>query len=350
MTNFIPTKPLSGGAVEDGVSLLNLVEVEKDAAFLRDEIRQWLDTEFIPQPVHEMLGRHVEKVYIASRQRGVNDLGEMLMDIGSSLEDVKMKEAFVGAWDVANKASDLLMNRMNRELCSGCRGTIHCGPKAEVAIPVSAFDKTTRIVKGAFVTNCEVSLARKSLLTEFMRYSFLKKFLEGEIPLSDVLPPFALLFGFSESSLGETSSTVPASNSNGNTNNSPTNSNSEAYKRLPSVQKQSCAAFGWEGLGNCVPDVTNLDDPFIEKRLLCDLPDEEGATDVLLECLVGGEMYKILKASKDPIERRRVVLTKWMYVYNFLADEFADRYVPPHYKDALDDEDEDKYEDVKSEE
>lgn len=336
---FSAKKGASGGA-EDGVSLLNLVEIEEDAEFLREEIRLWLDNEYIPQNIHEVLGRHVEMVYINSRRRGVNDLGEMLMDIGTSLENVEMKEAFVGAWDVANKASDLLMLRMNRELCSGCRGTIHCGPKAEVAIPLSAEDKRTRIVKGVFVTNCDISLARKSFSTEFMRYTFLRRLLDGDIPLSDVLPPFALLLGFAESPFEALSNGKGSDQSNASMNmNLNLGVNSESYKRLPCIQRQECAAYGWEGLSNCVPDVTNLDDPFIEKRLLSDIPDEEGATDVLLECLVGVDMYKILKDSQDPIEKRRVAITKWMYVYNFLADEFAERYVPPHFRDITDEED-----------
>lgn len=44
-------------------------------------------------------------VYESGRGNGVNDLGEMLMTMGSSFETFNMKDAFVGPWDVANKVS-----------------------------------------------------------------------------------------------------------------------------------------------------------------------------------------------------------------------------------------------------
>ena len=39
------------------------------------------------------------------------------------MELIDMNEAFVGAWDVANKVSDLLMVRLDRELCD-CSGDL----------------------------------------------------------------------------------------------------------------------------------------------------------------------------------------------------------------------------------
>jgi hypothetical protein len=42
-------------------------------------------------------------VYLEQRRAGRNDLGDMLMQIGSSFEDFDMEDAFVGPWDIANK-------------------------------------------------------------------------------------------------------------------------------------------------------------------------------------------------------------------------------------------------------
>ena len=44
-----------------------------------------------------------------------------MINVGTGLESVKMGDAFVNAWDVANKVSDLLMIKMDRELCD-CAG------------------------------------------------------------------------------------------------------------------------------------------------------------------------------------------------------------------------------------
>ena len=47
-----------------------------------------------------------------------------MMNVGTGLETVNMGDAFVNAWDVANKVSDLLMVKMDRELCD-CAGDMN---------------------------------------------------------------------------------------------------------------------------------------------------------------------------------------------------------------------------------
>ena len=46
------------------------------------------------------------------------------MNVGTGLESVNMGDSFVNAWDVANKVSDLLMVKMDRELCD-CAGDMN---------------------------------------------------------------------------------------------------------------------------------------------------------------------------------------------------------------------------------
>lgn len=99
--------------VMDGVNLSVLVNVSSDAIHLRRKIAAWLDKEYIPQDIHQKLGRHVETEYCAIRKEGILDLGELLMRMGTALEKVDMEDAFVNAWDVANKASELLIDRLN---------------------------------------------------------------------------------------------------------------------------------------------------------------------------------------------------------------------------------------------
>ena len=45
-----------------------------------------------------------------------------------------------------------------------------------------------------------------------------------------------------------------------------------------------------------------------------DLPDDEAATDIVLETIAGLEMYQLLKASTDLEVQRRILISKWLYV------------------------------------
>jgi hypothetical protein len=65
--------------MEDGVTLNSLLNTEQDGNFLKESIQRWLDEEYIPQSCHEDLGNKVKKVYITNRNKGMSDLGEMMM-------------------------------------------------------------------------------------------------------------------------------------------------------------------------------------------------------------------------------------------------------------------------------
>ena len=94
--------PLSA---ENGVSMDGLHLHQEDAAWVGDTVQSWLDQEFIVLPVHRKISEVVQRVYLEQRKSGVNDLGEMLMKIGSSLEAFDLEDAFVGPWDIANKVA-----------------------------------------------------------------------------------------------------------------------------------------------------------------------------------------------------------------------------------------------------
>lgn len=92
-------------------------DVEETAAMLSSNIREWLDEEWIEQDCHERIGVRVSEAYRAARLDGVDDLGVLLVRLGTALGGdgptaastvSDFAEAYVGPWDVANKASDIL--------------------------------------------------------------------------------------------------------------------------------------------------------------------------------------------------------------------------------------------------
>merc|ERR1719379_1518590 len=80
-------------------------------------------------------------------------------------------------------------------------------------------------------------------------------------------------------------------------------------------QNQEVCPRGWHGLPR-IPDlsVTTPENSFIVQKLLDDLPEDEKSTDIIVESMVGLEMYKLTKFSVDPDVQRRYLVGKWLYV------------------------------------
>jgi hypothetical protein len=60
--------------------------------------------------------------------------------------------------------------------------------------------------------------------------------------------------------------------------------------------------------------------------------------DIVIEQLVGQEMYKIMNANEEDIEcKRRLLVGKWLYVRGAFHDTFphTELFVPGHLRDDL---------------
>ena len=162
--------------MEDGVSLSSLSNFAREGKYLKHSIAKWLDDEYITQTVHHRLGDKVEDVYIVNRSSGIDDLGEMLMEMGTALESFNMDEAFVNAWDVANKVSELLMIALTEPIGEhfvALEQSVNGEPCANVSSHHS--NTNSDRIERAFKIR---SIARK-LSSEFARYKFLTAVLEG---------------------------------------------------------------------------------------------------------------------------------------------------------------------------
>ena len=278
-----------------------LPDVQADAAYLRASVKKWLDEEYIVQPIHEKIGLLCGDIYLQARQRGVGDLGEMLLDVGTALEKVPFENAFVNCWDVANKVADLLMGQMeqrDRALSagSGALETLHTPHPFKTASSLA-------------LTPAVLLETVQALPSEFSRYSFLQRLLDREVPLQAVAPIAAICLGFRSVPQGSEDAVV--------------------------MQVQEAAAFGWEGLGY-VPDFADLQDEALGRRIALDLPEDLGGVDVAVEAVIGLEIYGQMKRSGDSDIQRRVLVTQWLYVQNFF-DDFprSKRFIPKHLEYRL---------------
>jgi hypothetical protein len=115
-----------GGFVES-ISLAGLTDHEMEATLLEESVARWLDTEWMPQSIHTLMGSSVKKSYLYCRNHDDKEIMSIMMKVASDLEaDWKMydKDAFVNAWDVANYVSDYLTRKSGSEACE-CSSPIY---------------------------------------------------------------------------------------------------------------------------------------------------------------------------------------------------------------------------------
>jgi hypothetical protein len=101
--------------------LSELTDHEKDGTLLAESIARWLDQEWIPQEVHIKMGESAKASYIRMREAGEDDVMDIMMQISGDLEKNWQeydKDAFVNAYDIANYASDYLIQRSGGETCA----------------------------------------------------------------------------------------------------------------------------------------------------------------------------------------------------------------------------------------
>lgn len=288
---YIKLKVVDNNLIEDGVTLSSLPNINNDAEWLGKSIKKWLDEEYMILPIHDKIGNVVTNIYSNSRNNNVNDLGDMLMAIGTELESVDLDKAFVNAFDIANKASDLLMIRMDRELCE-CAGDMSSFKNNDyVNVKLSSSSSSTKPMPIININKNKIVKLSQKLSSEFPRYQLLREFLDDDddVTWDDVHVIIALVLGFRVNNIDN------------------------SFK-----QNNDYAPIGWDDLDN-VPDLSHHDS-FIQDRLSRDMPDEEEAVDIVIETIIGAEMLKIMKANAKDNTLRKILISKWLYVHGFLTN------------------------------
>lgn len=161
----------------EGVRTSNLSDYSLDAEFLKRSVQYWLDSEYIPQEIHTSLGLEVARVYRSCRAAGMSDMSDILIGMGTALEGFDMKDAFVNAWDVANKVSDLLFFRMGMET-SQCAGDMQAFGRILDQINAENGDNILPLLSYK-----ELKQFIRTYSSSFARFGLLRRILEGESSL-----------------------------------------------------------------------------------------------------------------------------------------------------------------------
>ncbi|KAA8496640.1 hypothetical protein FVE85_0369 [Porphyridium purpureum] len=111
----------------DAPPQLTEFDAERDFAWVGQQVQAWLDAEFIPQTCHAQIGSACTEIlqkFVADASEPQasdmdTDMAAAVLHVAVSLQERPVfADAFVGPFDVANKVSELLFRRANREVCS----------------------------------------------------------------------------------------------------------------------------------------------------------------------------------------------------------------------------------------
>lgn len=309
-------------SIEDGIPLIDLKAPELESQFLRKSITRWLNEEYIPLEIHSTIGKEVGESYLRSREGGVQDLGAFLMHLGNDLEQrVDFHDAYVNAWDVANRSSDLLLLLLNREMCE-CAGDLQSAQKIAIELgllqPISATPLPEEILKntsiGAFRKVDYDRLCNK-LKNEFSRYSYVRELLQEDTHVDwlELNRVIALMVGY------------------------------KYINKNQFIQNDTISPLEWTDLKQ-PPDFTNIYDRVLNQYLLDHMPRSHKDMNTLLQQMVGYEPYQMLQKSTDPLIARKILIAKWLYLKGFFNAPF-----PPEERFVLEPDDEDEYEEIEEE-
>ena len=92
---------------------------EQEAHWLQQVLNEWLDQEFLPEPVNQTIAYRAATVFKRQRIEGENDLGALVIAIVTEMQGFDFSKSFYSEFAVANAVSDLLLKSLGIDTCCG---------------------------------------------------------------------------------------------------------------------------------------------------------------------------------------------------------------------------------------
>ena len=92
---------------------------ERETLWLQNRLQQWLDSEFLPEPINATIARRAAQIFVRHRLEGEDDLGALTVTLVSEMQGFDFTHSFYGEFAIANAVSDLVLESMGVDRCCG---------------------------------------------------------------------------------------------------------------------------------------------------------------------------------------------------------------------------------------
>ena len=92
---------------------------QQEGEWLRNNLHNWLDREFIPEAINEDIAGKAAQIYVRQRLEGENDLGSLVIAIITEMQAFDFSKSFFSEFAIANAVSDLLLDSLGIDRCCG---------------------------------------------------------------------------------------------------------------------------------------------------------------------------------------------------------------------------------------
>jgi hypothetical protein len=101
------------------ITLPPIQDPETEGQWLKNNLHQWLDREFIPETINETIATRASQIFVRQRLEGENDLGSLVIAIVTEMQAFNFRESFYSEFAIANAVSDLILESLGIDHCCG---------------------------------------------------------------------------------------------------------------------------------------------------------------------------------------------------------------------------------------
>jgi len=93
--------------------------VETERNWLKQNLHEWLNQEFLPEAINETIAIKASQIFIRQRLEGENDLGSLVIAIVTEMQSFDFNKSFYSEFAIANAVSDLILKSLGIDTCCG---------------------------------------------------------------------------------------------------------------------------------------------------------------------------------------------------------------------------------------
>jgi hypothetical protein len=94
-------------------------DADQEGQWLKTSLHQWLDSEFLPEPVNADIAERASRVFVRQRIEGENELIPLVMAILTEMQGYDFSKSFYSEFAIANAVGDLLLESLGIDRCCG---------------------------------------------------------------------------------------------------------------------------------------------------------------------------------------------------------------------------------------